>query len=234
MFTTTDNYTMPEYQCCLCKIVKANCTRKCHKCGSPERRICDYCYGTRNKCDDCYENRVEENNQKPSVTPRKRKVSFAESGSHDGSLVTSSNSRVENQPHQQPADTSTTSVTAHQHQNEVMNNVALPPQHKKPGKETERCTAVMMPPQQQPPVTTTTTATTVVVQQQQQQGESSTMSAVALLQNKQSHETVNIAADKTVNSAPTNAAIILQALKRSQMEAASAAAKNYLRQQQWV
>ena len=57
---------MPEYQCCLCGIIKPNCTRKCFTCGSnKERRICDRCCAARNKCLECQDGESS-NNQKKS------------------------------------------------------------------------------------------------------------------------------------------------------------------------
>ena len=73
---------MPEYQCCLCGIINSNCTRKCFTCGSKERRICDRCCASRNKCLECQDE--SSNGQKiatddGAATPKKkRSVSFAD------------------------------------------------------------------------------------------------------------------------------------------------------------
>ena len=42
-----------DYTCCLCHVESSRCTRKCITCCSGEKRICDSCYGTRNKCFGC-------------------------------------------------------------------------------------------------------------------------------------------------------------------------------------
>ncbi len=73
---------MPEYKCCLCGIINSNCTRKCFTCGSKERRICDRCCASRNKCLECQDESSSSICQQKIATndgtpKKKRSVSFA-------------------------------------------------------------------------------------------------------------------------------------------------------------
>ena len=71
-----------DYKCCLCKVVSANCTRKCIICASGEKRICNSCLARNNKCLECRGGDgsiLTKDNEKPSKKPvNKRKKSTEE------------------------------------------------------------------------------------------------------------------------------------------------------------
>jgi hypothetical protein len=90
---------MPEYQCCLCGIINSYCTRKCFTCGSKERRICDRCCASRNKCLECQDGsssgRKIATDDGAATSKKKRSVSFAD---HDDCSSVNSGKSAKSSP----------------------------------------------------------------------------------------------------------------------------------------